>query len=223
MEIIKIKHAFKSYGQGEEAVNVLKNINLSINEGEFLVILGPSGSGKSTLLNMIGGLDALDSGDIVLNGKNYKGENDKIMSRYRRKTLGFIFQSFNLIPVLSIYENVILPITLDNGKVDKEYVDEILDFLGIKNKKKSFPSQLSGGQQQRVAIARALSNKPKIILADEPTGNLDTNTGNDVLKLLLKGIKKYGQTLIMITHNERIAKLADRVVYIENGELVDKN
>lgn len=219
MNVIEIKNAYKSYGQGEEKYTVLKNINLSVAQGEFLAILGPSGSGKSTLLNMIGGLDQLDSGEIILDGKNYSGKNDEEMSKYRRETLGFVFQSYNLIPVLTVYENIVLPIILDKQKPDTSYVDEVLGMLEIAGKKKMFPNKLSGGQQQRVAIARALCNKPKIVLADEPTGNLDTHTGEKVLNLLMNGIRKYGQTLIMITHNQEIAKLADRVVHIENGEL----
>lgn len=217
MELIQLKNVNKYYKNGTEKQHVLKDINLSVKEGEFLVILGPSGSGKSTILNMIGGLDAYDSGEVIVDGKEYNSQNDEMMSQYRRKTLGFVFQSFNLIPVLSVYENVVFPVQIDGNKEDKGYIEGLLKDLGIYEKKNAFPAKLSGGQQQRVAIARALANKPKIILADEPTGNLDTDTGNDVLKVLMEGVKKYGQTLIMITHNQEIAKKADRVVYIRDG------
>lgn len=217
MELIQLKNVNKYYKNGTEKQHVLKDINLSVKEGEFLVILGPSGSGKSTILNMIGGLDVYDSGEVIVDGKEYNSQNDEMMSEYRRKTLGFVFQSFNLIPVLSVYENVVFPVQIDGNKEDKDYIERLLKDLGIYEKKNAFPAKLSGGQQQRVAIARALANKPKIILADEPTGNLDTDTGNDVLKILMEGVKKYGQTLIMITHNQEIAQKADRVVYIRDG------
>lgn len=221
MALVEVKNAYKYYMIGEKKTEILKRVSLSVNEGEFLVILGPSGSGKSTLLNMIGGLDDLDGGKIVIDNVSYQNQNDVVLSEYRRKKLGFIFQSYNLIPVLSVYENIVMPIVLDDGKVDEAYICEIMGILSITEKKNSFPKQLSGGEQQRVAIARALANRPQIVLADEPTGNLDTNTGKDVLRLLTDGIRKYGQTLIMITHNEEIAKMADRVVYIENGELYE--
>lgn len=214
---MEVKNAYKSYVNGEIRNEVLKNVSFQAEQGEFIAILGPSGSGKSTLLNMLGGLDKLDSGEIILDGKTFTEENDDILSQYRRQEIGFIFQSFNLIPVLSVYENIVLPVVLDDGKVDESYIDEILNQIGMKEKSNYLPTQLSGGQQQRVAIARALANKPQIILADEPTGNLDTQTGNDVIELLMKGVKKYGQTLILITHNENIARMADRVLYLKNG------
>ena len=217
MELIQLKNVNKYYENGMEKIHVLKNINLSVQEGEFLAILGPSGSGKSTILNMIGGLDSYDSGEVIVDGTEYNNQNDEVMSEYRRRMLGFVFQSFHLIPVLSVYENVVFPVQIDGKREDKSYIEELLKELGIYEKKDTFPTKLSGGQQQRVAIARALANKPKIILADEPTGNLDSDTGNDVLRILMKGIKKYGQTLIMITHNQEIAKMADRIVYIKNG------
>ncbi len=217
MELIQLKNVNKYYENGMEKLHVLKNINLSVQEGEFLAILGPSGSGKSTILNMIGGLDSYDSGEVIVDGTEYNNQNDEVMSEYRRRMLGFVFQSFHLIPVLSVYENVVFPVQIDGKREDKSYIEELLKELGIYEKKDTFPTKLSGGQQQRVAIARALANKPKIILADEPTGNLDSDTGNDVLRILMKGIKKYGQTLIMITHNQEIAKMADRIVYIKNG------
>lgn len=219
MSIIELKNVCKSYKEGEVVNNVLKNINLTVEEKEFVAILGQSGSGKSTLLNLIGGLDEADSGNVILNGREYKGESDKKMSEYRRNVIGFVFQSFNLIPVMSVWENVILPIRLDKKEPDTAYVEELLKLLGIYEKKDSFPNKLSGGQQQRVAIARALANKPSIILADEPTGNLDSDTGEQVLDLLLESIRKYGQTLVMITHNREIADRADRVLYIKNGKI----
>lgn len=217
MSILEIKDMNKYYQNGEEKLHVLKNVNLRVEEGEFLVVLGASGSGKSTLLNMIGGIDTYDSGSMYVMGKEFKEQKDEAMSKYRRETLGFIFQSFHLLPILTVYENVIYPVQIDGKKVDRPYVESILDELGILQKKDVYPNMLSGGQQQRVAIARALANKPKIILADEPTGNLDSETGEDVLKVLLEGVRKHGQTLIMITHNEEIAKRADRVVYMKNG------
>lgn len=222
MSVIKVKNLNKYYKSGSESYHALKNVNFEVNEGEFVVILGHSGSGKSTLLNIIGGLDEYDSGEVCLNGMNYKDADDVKMSDFRCSTIGFVFQSYNLIPVLNVYENIVFPVNISNKNVDEEYIDHLMTQLGIADKKKSFPSMLSGGQQQRVAIARALANKPKIILADEPTGNLDTNTGNDVLKILLDGIHTYGQTLVMITHNPSIADYADRVIRIENGELVQR-
>lgn len=222
MSVIKVENLNKYYKSGNESYHALKNVNFEVNEGEFVVILGHSGSGKSTLLNIIGGLDEYDSGEVCLNGMNYKDADDVKMSDFRCSTIGFVFQSYNLIPVLNVYENIVFPVNISNKDVDEEYIDHLMTQLGIADKKKSFPSMLSGGQQQRVAIARALANKPKIILADEPTGNLDTNTGNDVLKILLDGIHTYGQTLVMITHNPSVADYADRVIRIENGELVQQ-
>ena len=219
MIILEIKDMNKYYQNGEEKLHVLKNVNLKVEEGEFLVVLGASGSGKSTLLNMLGGIDAYDSGSMYVMGQEFKEQKAEAMSKYRRKTLGFIFQSFHLLPILTVYENVIYPIQIDGKKVDRPYVESLLDELGILQKKDVYPNMLSGGQQQRVAIARALANKPKIILADEPTGNLDSETGEEVLKILLEGVRKHGQTLVMITHNEEIAKRADRIVYMKNGTL----
>lgn len=219
MALIEVKNAYKYYMNGMEKTEVLKHISFSVEEGEFLTILGPSGSGKSTLLNMIGALDYLDEGEIIVDGFSYQKQDDLVLSEYRRKKLGFVFQSFHLLPVLSVYENIVMPVVLDNKTVDTAYIHEVMENLGILEKENSFPNQLSGGQQQRVAIARALANRPKIVLADEPTGNLDTNTGKDVLDLLMKGIKKYGQTLVMITHNEEIAKMADKIIRIENGKI----
>ena len=220
MTILEVRNASKTYGEGESAVAALNQVNMEIESGEFIAILGPSGSGKSTLLNMIGGLDALTQGEILFQGEQLSLDNDNRMSEYRREKIGFVFQSFNLIPVLSVYENIVMPLVLSNRKPDNDYIDEIMTHLGIEEKRNAFPNQLSGGQQQRVAIARALSNKPEIILADEPTGNLDTRTGQEVLELLTSSGKKYGRTLIMITHNERIANKADRIVRIENGVII---
>jgi len=222
MKILEIRNASKTYGEGESAVAALNQVNMEIEPGEFIAILGPSGSGKSTLLNMIGGLDALTQGEILFQGEQLSLDNDNRMSEYRREKIGFVFQSFNLIPVLSVYENIVMPLVLSNRKPDNDYINEIMTHLGIEEKKNAFPNQLSGGQQQRVAIARALSNKPEIILADEPTGNLDTQTGQEVLELLTSSGKKYGRTLIMITHNERIASTADRIVRIENGVIISE-
>ena len=220
MKILEVRNASKTYGEGESAVAALNQVNMEIESGEFIAILGPSGSGKSTLLNMIGGLDALTQGEIFFQGEQLCLDNDNRMSEYRREKIGFVFQSFNLIPVLSVYENIVMPLVLSNRKPDNDYIDEIMTHLGIEEKRNAFPNQLSGGQQQRVAIARALSNKPEIILADEPTGNLDTRTGQEVLELLTSSGKKFGRTLIMITHNERIANKADRIVRIENGVII---
>ncbi|MCM1498701.1 MAG: ABC transporter ATP-binding protein, partial [Clostridium sp.] len=185
-------------------------------------ILGPSGSGKSTLLNLLGGIDTADSGTILVNEMDYQGKNDMEMAEFRRKTIGFVFQSFNLIPVLSVYENIVMPSVIDNRQIDDVYVKELIAFLGIEDKYHSMPDQLSGGQQQRVAIARAMVNKPKVILADEPTGNLDSDSGELVMKLLLDGARKYRQTVIMITHNKELAEKADRKLYIQDGRVMDR-
>ena len=217
MNIISLKNVNKYYKTGESSFHALKDINLSIEEGEFVVILGKSGSGKSTLLNIIGGLDNFDSGEVIMEDFNYNDANDTVMSEFRCKKIGFVFQSYNLIPVLNVYENITFPVNISGTKPDEQYIANVIKQLGLEGKEKSFPNQLSGGQQQRVAIARALANKPKIVLADEPTGNLDSSTGEDVLNLLIKGVREYGHTLIMITHNVDIAKYADRVVNIEDG------
>lgn len=223
MKVVEIKNGYKVYGKGETEVVALKDVNLTIDEGEFVVILGSSGSGKSTLLNMIGALDDLTKGELYICGESCNKRTDNEMSKVRRSEIGFIFQGYNLIPVLNIYENIVTPIILDGKDIDEEYIDELLSFLKIHDKKYRFPNELSGGQQQRVAIARALANRPEIILADEPTGNLDTENGEEVLKLLLHGVKKYNNTLIMVTHNEEIAKRADRIIYIKNGGIQKVN
>ncbi len=220
MNIISLKNVNKYYKTGNESFHALKDITLDIRESEFAVILGKSGSGKSTLLNIIGGLDSYDTGEVILDGFNYKNADDRIMSEFRCRKIGFVFQSYNLIPVLNVYENITFPVNISRENIDADYISNIIEELGLKGKEKSFPNQLSGGQQQRVAIARALANKPKIILADEPTGNLDSAIGKDVLKLLTNGVKEYGHTLVMITHNPDIAKYADRVITIEDGKII---
>lgn len=222
MYMVEVENVWKSYQDGDVENKVLKDVNLQVEEGEFVAILGQSGSGKSTLLNLIGCLDEANSGRIILGGKVCKSQSDKVMSQYRRSLLGFVFQSFNLIPVLSVWENVVLPIQFDKKAVDSVYITELLKSLEIYDKKDSLPSKLSGGEQQRVAIARALANRPRIVLADEPTGNLDSETGEAVLDLLISSLKKYGQTLIMITHNKEIAARADRILTMKNGKL-DEN
>ncbi|WP_242854267.1 ABC transporter ATP-binding protein [Paraclostridium sordellii] len=209
----------KIYGRGENKVQALKDINLSIEKGKFTAIIGPSGSGKSTLLNCIAGLDNISSGKVLLEGKDISTLSDNGLSKLRSEEFGFIFQSFNLIPVINVYENIILPISIDDKKVDKEHIDNIIDKLGLKDKINKFPNELSGGQQQRVAIARALANKPKIIFADEPTGNLDSKTTDEVMNLLNSCVEEFGQTLVMITHNNEIAKMADICIEIRDGKI----
>nr|WP_330403770.1 ABC transporter ATP-binding protein [Paeniclostridium sordellii] len=209
----------KIYGKGENKVQALKDINLSIEKGKFTAIIGPSGSGKSTLLNCIAGLDNISSGKVLLEGKDISTLSDNGLSKLRSEEFGFIFQSFNLIPVINVYENIILPISIDDKKVDKGHIDNIIDKLGLKDKINKFPNELSGGQQQRVAIARALANKPKIIFADEPTGNLDSKTTDEVMNLLNSCVEEFGQTLVMITHNNEIAKMADICIEIRDGKI----
>ncbi|MDD6825445.1 MAG: ABC transporter ATP-binding protein [Oscillospiraceae bacterium] len=220
MSIISLKNVNKYYKTGDSSFHALKDINLDIEEGKFIVILGKSGSGKSTLLNIIGGLDGYDSGEVIMEGFNYKDADDSVMSDFRCRHIGFVFQSYNLIPVLNVYENITFPVNISGTNIDSKYIASIIKKLGLEGKEKSFPNQLSGGQQQRVAIARALANKPRIILADEPTGNLDTVIGNDVLNLLTSGVKEYGHTLVMITHNPDIAKYADVIVNMEDGKII---
>jgi putative ABC transport system ATP-binding protein len=221
MSILEAKNLVKVYGQGENSVHALAGVDLEVNKGEFLAIVGTSGSGKSTLLHMLGGLDRPTSGEVIVDGNHISRLKDDELTIFRRRKIGFVFQAFNLVPVLNVYENIVLPLELDGEKVDKEFVDEILDTLMLTSKKESLPNQLSGGQQQRVAIARALAFRPAIILADEPTGNLDSKTGQDVLSLLKVSAEKYGQTIVMITHNDEIAQLADRVIRIEDGKIVN--
>ena len=220
MTLIEVKNLNKIYGSGEAEVKALKNINLNIEQGEFVAIVGQSGSGKSTLLHLIGGGDISSSGEVIIDGKNIYKLKEKELSILRRRKLGFIFQFFNLIPVLTAQENIEMPVLLDNEKIDKKYMNELLRILGLEERKNNYPSQLSGGQKQRVSIGRALANKPSIILADEPTGNLDSKNSKEVLELLKYCAKKYNQTLILITHDINIAKSADRVITIEDGEII---
>lgn len=221
MEILKAINLKKTYGKGDTEVHALDDVSLVVNKGEFLAIVGTSGSGKSTLLNMLGGLDKPDSGSVIIDDNELQKMNDEAITIFRRRKIGFIFQSFNLVPVLNVYDNIVLPVELDGKKPDKKLIDDIINTLGLKEKLDSLPTQLSGGQQQRVAIARALASKPAIILADEPTGNLDSRTGLDVLGLLKTTCRKYNQTLIMITHNDEIAQTADRIIRIEDGRIVN--
>ena len=217
MEILKVENLDKSYGKGEAKVEALKNVNLSINKGEFVVIVGPSGSGKSTLLHLIGGVDKPTSGKVFINDVDIYNLKEKDLSIFRRRNVGLIYQFYNLIPVLSAKENILLPAELDNRKIDKEYLDDLLNTLGLKERENHLPNELSGGQQQRTSIGRALINRPAIVLADEPTGNLDSKNSKEVIELLKLSVKKYKQTLIMITHDINIALQADRVITIEDG------
>ena len=219
MGILKADNLVKIYGQGENEVKALNNVSLEIEEGEFVSIVGSSGSGKSTLLNMLGGLDRLTSGDIYINNKKLGDMKDEELTIFRRRNIGFIFQNYNLVPILNVYENIVLPIELDGMKIDEEYIDSIINILGLSQKLTNMPNNLSGGQQQRVAIARAIATKPAIILADEPTGNLDSKTSMDVIGLLKMTSQKFNQTIVMITHNEEIAQLADRIIRIEDGKI----
>ena len=217
MSILKTVELKKYYGSSENEVHALNGVNFSVEEGEFVSIVGTSGSGKSTLLHMLGGLDRPTSGKVFVDGKDIFSLKDEELTIFRRRKIGFVFQSYNLVPVLNVCENIVLPIELDGNKVDKGYVKELINTLGIKEKLDNLPNQLSGGQQQRVAIARALAAKPAIVLADEPTGNLDSRTSQDVLGLLKVTGDKFGQTIVMITHNPELAQLADRIVRIEDG------
>ena len=217
MSILRTRQLKKYYGSGDTLVKALDGVDLSVEQGEFLAVVGTSGSGKSTLLHMLGGLDRPTSGKVFVDGKDIFSLKDEELTIFRRRKIGFVFQSYNLVPVLNVYENIVLPIELDGNKVDKGYVKELINTLGIKEKLDNLPNQLSGGQQQRVAIARALAAKPAIVLADEPTGNLDSRTSQDVLGLLKVTGDKFGQTIVMITHNPELAQLADRIVRIEDG------
>ena len=219
MGILETKDLKKYYGSGDTGVKALDGVNLSVEDGEFVAIVGTSGSGKSTLLHMIGGLDRPTSGTVTVSGKEIFSLKDDELTIFRRRKIGFIFQSYNLVPVLNVYANIVLPIELDGGKADKAHIDSIIETLGLSQKINSLPGQHSGGQQQRVAIARALATKPAIILADEPTGNLDSKTSLDVLGLLKITSDKFKQTIVMITHNEEIAQMADRIIRIEDGRI----
>lgn len=220
MTILETKGLKKIYGAGAAQVRALDGVNLKVEEGEFVSIVGTSGSGKSTLLHMLGGLDRPTEGEVIVQGKNIFSLRDDQLTIFRRRKIGFVFQAYNLIPVLNVFENIVLPIELDGNRVDKSYVDQVVRMLGLEDKLYSLPNQLSGGQQQRVAIARALATKPAILLADEPTGNLDSKTSQDVLSLMRITGERFGQTIVMITHNEEIAQLADRIVRIEDGKIV---
>lgn len=220
MSILQTKDLKKIYGSGDNVVHALAGVDLAVEPGEFVAIVGTSGSGKSTLLHMLGGLDRPTSGSVMVDGKDIFALKDEELTIFRRRKIGFVFQNYNLVPVLSMYENIVLPIELDGNVPDVQYVQNIVETLGLQSKLGSLPNQLSGGQQQRVAIARALSTKPAIILADEPTGNLDSKTSQDVLSLLKVTSQKFSQTIVMITHNEEIAQLADRIIRIEDGRIV---
>ena len=220
MSILQTTELKKYYGAKPNITRALDGVTLSIEKGEFVAIVGTSGSGKSTLLNMLGGLDIPTSGEIKIQGKKLSDLNDEQLTIFRRRSIGFIFQNYNLLPMLNVYENIVLPIELDGREVDQTFLNEIINMLGLQEKLKSMPNMLSGGQQQRVAIARALITKPAIILADEPTGNLDSKTSQDVLELIRRTSRKFEQSVVMITHNEHIADLAERIVRIEDGKFL---
>ncbi|NMM65893.1 ABC transporter ATP-binding protein [Clostridium sp. P21] len=220
MTILKTTNLKKYYGSGEMAVHALDGVSLSVENGEFVAVIGTSGSGKSTLLHMLGGLDCPTSGTVMVDSKEIFKLKEEELTIFRRRKIGFVFQSFNLVPMLNVYENIVLPIELDGNKPDKSYVNQIIQTLGLESKLQNLPNQLSGGQQQRVAIARALATKPAIVLADEPTGNLDSRTSQDVIGLLKVTGKKFNQTIVMITHNEELAQLADRIIRIEDGKIL---
>lgn len=221
MKEVLLQDVSKSYVTGGNRLEVLKKVNLEVEKGEFVTIYGPSGAGKTTIMNIIGGLDHFDEGKVIVNQEDISHLSDKKLSEYRRRHVGYIFQMFNLIPVLTVYENIVYPLLLDKAQIDAGYIGGLMEELGIMEKRDSFPNELSGGQQQRVAIARALANDPDVILADEPTGNLDEKTGDAVLQTLLSGVRKYGRTLIMITHNQEIARLADKVYQIKDAGLYE--
>ena len=220
MAILQTENLKKYYGSGDTQVRALDGVDLAVENGEFVAIVGTSGSGKSTLLHMLGGLDRPTSGRVTVDGKDIFSLKDEALTIFRRRKIGFVFQSYNLVPVLSVYENIVLPVELDGRRPDQDYLPEVIAVLGLEKKRNSRPNQLSGGQQQRVAIARALAAKPAILLADEPTGNLDSRTSQDVLGLMKVAGQKFSQTMVMITHNEEIAQMADRIVRIEDGRIV---
>ncbi len=220
MNILETRDLKKYYGNDDTMVRALDGVSLNIENGEFVAIVGTSGSGKSTLLHMLGGLDRPTGGTVIVDGKELFSLKDEELTIFRRRKIGFVFQSYNLVPVLNVYENIVLPIELDGNKVDKPYVDKIINTLGLESKLSNLPSNLSGGQQQRVAIARALATKPAIILADEPTGNLDSKTSLDVMGLLKVTSQQFNQTIVMITHNEEIAQMSSRIIRIEDGKIV---
>ena len=219
MEILRVENLCKTYGKGENQVKALDNVSLSVNKGEFVAIIGPSGSGKSTLLHILGGVDMPTSGKVFVDGKDVYEQNREQLAIFRRRQVGLIYQFYNLIPVLNVVENITLPVLMDHSKINQEYLSELLDTLNLKDRTSHLPNQLSGGQQQRVSIGRALMNAPAIVLADEPTGNLDSKNGQYIIELLKLSNKKYNQTLIVITHDENIAMQADRVMSIEDGRI----
>lgn len=221
MNLLEVKNISKTYGSGEAAVEALKNVSFSVERGEFLAIVGESGSGKSTLLNMIGALDCPTSGRVIIDGKDIMAMKDHAATVFRRRNIGFIFQAFNLIPELTVEQNMVFPLLLDYQKPDQKYLNELLSILNLENRRKHLPSQLSGGQQQRVAIGRALITRPSIILADEPTGNLDSKNSSEVIAILKHAARKYEQTIIMITHNRVIAQSADRILQVKDGVVTD--
>lgn len=220
MKILETKHLKKYYGQGSSLVRAVDDISISVEKGEFVAIVGTSGSGKTSLLNLLGGLDYADSGEVIIGGQSLLNMKDEERTVFRRRNIGFVFQNYNLVSMLDVYKNVVLPIRLDGNKPDEEFIGKILSLLGLTEKVRNRPNQLSGGQQQRVAIARALASKPKIVLADEPTGNLDSRTSAEVMGLLQMTSREFNQTIIMITHNEEIAQLADRIIHLEDGRVV---
>ena len=222
MSILQVQNLKKVYGTGETAVHALDGVDLSVEKGEFVAVVGTSGSGKSTLLHMLGGLDRPTEGTVTVDGRELGSLKDEELTIFRRRKIGFVFQNYNLVPVLNVLKNIVLPIRLDGKQSDEAYVNEIIQVLGLEKKLQSLPNNLSGGQQQRVAIARALAAKPAIILADEPTGNLDSKTSQDVLSLLKVTSERFSQTIVMITHNEEIAQLADRIIRIEDGCIVTR-
>ena len=219
MAVLEVKDLKKYYGNKPNIIKALDGVSLTVEKGEFIAVVGPSGSGKSTLLHMIGGLDTPSSGNIIIEKQNLRGNNDDL-TIFRRRHIGFIFQNYNLVPILNVYNNIVLPLHLDGRQVDQQFLDEVLTYLELEDKKDRMPNSLSGGQQQRVAIARALITKPSVILADEPTGNLDSETSKKVLQLLRETSKKYDQTIIMITHDLEMAKQADRIVKIIDGKII---
>ena len=222
MDIVKMEHVTKIYGSGDTRVWALDDVNLTVQKGESLAVVGASGSGKSTLLHVMGGVDTVTNGKVIVDDRDITTLKDEEMSVFRRRKIGFVFQSYHLIPVLTVEENIQMPILLDHKKPDREYIDHVIEMLGLKDRRKHLPNQLSGGQQQRAAIARALANRPSLILADEPTGALDSTNGNEVMALLQDSVKKLNQTLVLITHNIALAREADRIVRITDGKLTEE-
>jgi len=222
MTVITTRGLKKYYGQEPNLVRALDGVDIEINAGEFVAVVGMSGSGKSTLLHMLGGLDKPTAGSVIVGDNDLSTMSDEQLTKFRRRNIGFIFQNYNLVPILNVYDNIVLPIELDGGTIDTAYIDEIIETLGLSDKRNNMSNNLSGGQQQRVAIARAVSTKPSIVLADEPTGNLDSKTSQDVIDVLKTTSEKFRQTILMITHNEQIAQLADRIIHIEDGKIYAK-